>query len=202
MTSRACGAIWMLALLTPSLAAAQERRFDATLKTGATIERSEDNQRGSAAAVGLSASRAFSERWRGEVELWVPAWLEDARGEPYHRDVLVSVSAIRQLRSSGVRPFLAAGLSVSWTETRSTMCIAERVPPFGGPPELTGVSCDEPDVVATEKQTHVGAGLVLLTGAGVQIPVGDRVRIVADVRLNLAPTSVLVRPGLGIAMAF
>ena len=185
-----------------SSAAAQEPRVHASVRGGATIENSEDGLSGTVRAAGLTVALGSGPKWRGELEVWVPGFIRDDRGEPRHRDVVFSASAVRLLRSSGVTPYVVAGLSIARTEDRLTLCSANRVPPTGGAPARTLVSCDEPDVIDVMRETHTGTSGYLLAGGGVEIPLGRRVYAVADVRLSLAPVSVLVRPGVGIGLRF
>jgi hypothetical protein len=93
-------------------------------------------------------------------------------------------------------------LSLARTEDRLTLCAANREPHDGGTPVRTLVSCDAPDVIEVTRDTHTGTSGYLLAGGGVEIPIGRRVYIVADLRFSLAPTSVLVRPGVGIGFGF
>lgn len=191
----------ILLLLAASHAAAQEPGFHAALKGGVTIERAEDNLRGTVPAGGVTAAMRFSPAWRGEVEFWLPGYLERERGEGRHRDLLLSLSAIRLFGADGVRPFVLGGLSLTRTEDELTYCFAERGP-AGGPSSLSFVDCAEPDVVQTEHVERAGTGLALATGGGVEIPLGRRVNLVADVRLLLAPGGMLVRPAVGVGIAF
>jgi hypothetical protein len=93
-------------------------------------------------------------------------------------------------------------LSIARTEDWLTLCVANRVPTGSATPARTLVSCDEPDVIEVTRDKHTGTSGYLLAGGGVEVPIGRRVYIVADVRLSLAPTSVLVRPAVGIGFAF
>ena len=179
-------------LMATSLAEAQGSRIHLAAKGGATIENSEDGLNGTVPALGLTGALTLSPRWRGEFEFWLPGYLTDSRGEPMHRDVLYSVSAVRLFRDDGIRPFVLAGLSLARTEDRLTLCSTG----------LALVSCDDPDVIDMRSEKHFGSGSYLLAGGGLEIPIGRRVNIVADVRLSLAAASVLVRPGLGVSIGF
>lgn len=189
-------------LLAASPAAAQQPAFHVAAKGGATIERAEDNLEGTVPAVGLTAAMNFSPAWRGEIEFWLPDYLELEGGNGRHRDLLLSASAVRLLRSEGVRPFVLAGLSLTRTEDEQTYCFADRTRPGGGPAERSFVGCDEPDVVETQRIDRAGTGIALVTGAGVEIPLGSRVSVVADVRLLLSPGALLVRPAVGLGVGF
>lgn len=180
---------------------AQEPSFHVAVKGGAAIERAEDNLKGTVPAVAVTAAKVLSPAWRGEIEFWLPGYLELEDGGR-HRDLLLSASAVRLFRSDGVRPFVLAGLSLTRTEDEQTHCFAERVSPTGGPAGLALVGCDEPDVVEIEHTDRAGTGIALVTGGGVEIPIGRRVNVVADVRLLLAPGGILVRPALGLGIAF
>lgn len=157
-------------------AAAQEARGLLALKGGVTSEHSEDGLTGTVPAIGATAGWRFASGWRVEVELWVPGYLEDARGEPKHRDILFSGAAVRHFGSARARPYLLAGLSLTRTEDWFTR-------PVG-------------------RIKNVGTDGYLLTGGGVEIAVARRLAVVADVRVSLAPVSVLVRPGVGLALKF
>lgn len=191
-----------LLLAVSSSAAAQEPRVHVSVRGGVTVENSEDGLSGTVRAAGFTAASGFGPKWRGEIEVWVPGFIRDSRGEPRHRDVVFSASAVRLLRSGGVTPYVAVGLSIARTEDRLTLCAANRVPPGGATPARTLVSCDDPDVIDVTRETHTGTSGYLLAGGGVEIPIGRRVYAVADVRLSLAPASVLVRPGVGIGIRF
>ena len=196
----AAASVLVLAVIAP--AAAQEPRVHASVRGGATIESSEDGLSGTTRAAGFTVALPINRNWRGELEVWVPGFIKDSLGQPRHRDVVFSASAVRLLRSSGVRPYVAGGLSLTRTEDRFTLCAANREPHDGGAPVRTLVSCDSPDVIEVTRDEHTGTSGYLLAGGGVEIPIGRRVYVVADVRLSLAPTSVLVRPGVGIGFAF
>lgn len=200
VTRLAAASILVLAGLAP--AAAQEPRLHASVRGGATIEKSEDGLSGTVPAGGFTAALPINAKWRGELEIWVPGFIKDSFGRPRHRDVVFSASAVRLLRSSGVRPYVVGGLSLTRTDDWLTLCAADRVPPDGSTPVRTLVSCDAPDVIEVTRDKHTGTSGYLLAGGGVEIPIGRRVYIVADVRLSLAPTSVLVRPGVGIGFGF
>ena len=64
------------------------------------------------------------------------------------------------------------------------------------------MSCDEPDVIERRRERNDGRDGYLLVGGGLEIPIGARAHIVADLRVSLAPTSMLVRPGIGVAIGF
>ena len=163
-----------LGLVTP--AAAQEARGSLALKAGVTSEHSEDGLTGTVPAIGATAGWRFASGWGVEVELWVPGYLEDARGEPKHRDILFSGAVVRRFGSARARPYLLAGLSLTRTEDWFTL-------PRG-------------------RVKNVGTDGYLLTGGGVEVTMSRRLALVADVRVSLAPVSVLVRPGIGLALTF
>ena len=192
----------VLPLLVTSAAAAQEARFSAAVKAGISAENSEDGLTGSAPALGVTASAAVSPNWRAEAEFWLPGYLKDSNGDPKHRDILVSVSAVRVFRAGRARPFVVAGLSFTQTQDWFTFCTADRVLDPGTPPVRALVSCDEPDIIERRRERNDGRDGYLLLGSGVEVPLGSRLRIVADVRLSLAPVSVIVRPGVGLVIGF
>jgi hypothetical protein len=195
-------ALGIFALLTVSPPAlAQDQGVWSAAKAGVTTENSEDNLKGTVPAVGLTAAVPLGAGWLLEGELWVPGYLDDARGEPLHRDILFGVSAKRMFRAGRVHPYLLAGLSLTRTQDWFTFCTAERSS-GGGPAETVLVSCDESDVIDRRRERNDGTDGYALAGAGVEIPLTTRVRIVADIRLSLAPVSILVRPSLGLSFGF
>lgn len=189
-------------LITVATASAQESRFTVAVKGGATIENSEDGLTGTVPAFGLTAAVPLSRMWRGEFEFWLPGYLDDAYGEPKHRDILFSLSAVRMFREDGVRPYLVAGLSVTRTQDWFTFCTANRPIGPGGALGPAMVSCDEPDLIERRRERNDGTDGYLLAGGGVEIPLAARVKAVVDLRFSLAPVSVLVRPAVGLAFSF
>lgn len=180
-----------LVLLTATVASAQESRVQVVAKAGLTVENSEDNLTGTVPAFGLTASAAFTPNWRAEFEFWLPGYLDDARGEPKHRDILFSFSGVRMFDAGRVNPFVVVGFTVTRTEDWFTFCTASRVPPGGGSAVPTMVRCDEPDVFDVRREKNVGKDGYLLAGGGVEVPVTPNMAVVADLRFNLAPASVL-----------
>lgn len=191
----------LICLSAASAVSAQEPRFSIAGRGGATIEDSEDGLTGTAAAIGATGSFAFNCWWRGEIEFWLPQYLEDDAGEPKHRDVLFGFSAVRTFGEGRARPFVLAGVSFSRTQDWFTFCTAERAGP-GGTPVRALVGCDEPDVIERRRERNDGTDGYALVGGGVEIALTPRVNVVADLRVNLAPASVLVRPAAGIAFRF
>lgn len=188
-------------LALPALASAQDPRVWVSAKAGVTNENSEDNLNGTVPAAGITAAVPIGAGWSLEAELWVPGYLDDARGEPRHRDILFSVSAKRMFRAGKAHPYLLAGFSFARTQDWFTFCTAERSVGTGVPvPTL--VSCDAPDVIDRRRERNDGRDGYALAGAGVELPLSKRVRLVADLRLSLAPVSILVRPSVGVAVSF
>jgi hypothetical protein len=183
-------------------ASAQEARPSLVVKGGATIENSEDGLTGTVPAFGLTGSFPFSRHWRGEAEFWLPDYIDDARGEPKHRDILLSFSAVRTFGEGRAKPFVLAGLSFSRTQDWFTFCTANRVGQPGTPPAPALVSCDEPDVFDRRREKNTGTDGYLLLGSGVNVALTGRLGLVADLRVSLAPASVLVRPAVGLSIEF
>jgi hypothetical protein len=183
-------------------AAAQDTRFAVAVKAGASAESSEDNLQGTSPALGITGSMLFGQGWRGEVEFWLPGYIDDARGDPKHRDVLVSFSAIKSFGAGTVRPFVAAGLSITRTQDWFSFCTANRMRGPDAPPEPVLVSCDDPDVISQRRERNDGTDGYLLAGGGVEWRLTRRIGFVADLRLSLAPVSVIVRPGVGVVVNF
>ena len=191
-----------LTLAVAAPASAQDSRFSLAMKGGVSAESSEDNLQGTSPALGISGSAAFAHGWRGEIEFWLPGYIEDQRGDPKHRDILVSFSAVKSFDAGRVRPFLAAGLSLARVQDWFTFCTANRVLDPGGSPEPVIVSCDEPDIISRRRERNDGTDGYLLAGGGVEWLMTRRFGLVADVRLSLAPVSAIVRPGVGVVFRF
>ena len=166
------------------------------------MEKSEDGLEGTVAALGLTGAFVFNQDWRAEAEFWLPRYLDDANGDPKHRDILLSFSAVRTFRAGKTRPFVLAGLSFSQTQDWFNFCTAERSLDPGAPPERILVSCGDPNVIERRRERNDGRDGYLLVGGGLEVPIGRRASIVADLRFCLAPASVLVRPGVGVAVRF
>jgi hypothetical protein len=192
----------VIPLLVAPVVSAQEPRFAVAVKGGVSAESSEDGLSGTVPALGGTGSVNLTPKWRGEVEFWLPAYLKDEDGEPRHRDILASVSVVRMLRAGPARPFLVAGLSISRTQDWLTFCTADRMPGTGGAPVRALVSCDEPDVIDRRRERNDGTDGYVLVGGGVEMPLAPRVHLVADIRVSLAPASVVVRPAVGVAVGF
>jgi hypothetical protein len=144
----------------------------------------------------------FGPEWALEVELWVPSPIRDSAGYS-HRDILLSVSAVRMLGVQGVRPHLLAGFSLARTENRFTTCLADRLPdPPSGLPIPTIVDCAEPDVRARQRGQVNGSATYVVGGMGVEVPLWRRVHLVPEIRVHVALTSVIVRPAVGVKISF
>lgn len=201
MTPRPLSLCLFSLLALPALASAQGPTLWVAAKGGLTTENSEDNLKGTVPAFGLTASVLLGAAWSVEGEFWLPDYLEDARGEPRHRDILFGAAAKRMFRAGKVHPYLLVGFSLARTQDWFTFCTAERSSGTG-PPVPTLVSCAEPDVVDRRRERNDGTDGYALTGAGIELPLSRRVRLVADLRLSLAPVSILVRPSVGLALGF
>jgi hypothetical protein len=199
-------AITVLALATCGSVAAQTvpdpQRF-VGVKGGMHYEQAEDALSGAAAAGGLFGGIRFGPDWAVEVELWVPAFTRDSAGDRRHRDILVSVSAVRLLGAEGARPYLIGGLSFARTQNEFTTCLADRSPdPFPGPPAPTIVDCSEPDVRERRREHVNGTATYVVGGLGLEIPIWRRLRLLPEIRVHAALTSVIVRPAIGVAVDF
>jgi hypothetical protein len=192
----------IISVLTGSAVCAQEPRVSVAVKGGVTTENSEDGLTGTTPALGVTAALAFAPAWRGEVEFWLPGYLNDADGQPKHRDILLSFSAVRLFGNGRARPFVVAGLTITRTEDWFTFCTAERVPGTGGTPVPGQVDCHAPDVIERRRERNTGKDGYALVGSGLEFGISPRVNLVADVRVSLAPVSVLVRPAIGLAVRF
>jgi hypothetical protein len=189
-------------LVLGGTARAQDSRFSIAVKGGLNAENSEDNIQGTTPALGLTGSVGFAHGWRGEVEFWLPGYIEDERGDPKHRDILFSFSAVKSFGAGRARPFVVMGLSLARVQDWFSFCTAIRP---NGPNGSLGpvlVSCDEPDLIDQRRERNDGNDGYLLGGGGVEWRMNSRLGLVADIRLSLAPTSVLVRPAVGLVVNF
>ena len=194
----------LILLIGPTVTEArgQDDRFTLAIKAGLSAEHSEDNLKGTSPAIGVTGAFHFSRGWRLEGEFWLPGYIDDSRGDPKHRDVLFSVSAVKSFGSGKARPFVVLGTSFTQTQDWFTFCTANRPPMGGGTARPVLVSCDDPDVVDRRRERNDGTDGYFLAGGGVEISLTHRFGIVADVRLSLAPASVIVRPGVGLLVRF
>ena len=198
MTPRHLSLLLFTLLAFPALASAQDPRVWVTPKVGVTTENSEDNLKGTVPAVGLTVAVPLGTGWSVEGELWLPGYLDDARGEPRHRDILFGVSAKRMFRAGRMQPYLLAGFSLTRTQDWFTFCTAARSPGTGGPAVPTLVSCDEPDVIELSTQGLLMEGMRRVDEWGrllEQLPPLDPVNVsnggeirVSRIRLNQSLT--------------
>ena len=173
------------------------------VKAGVNYEQAEDSLAGAAAAGGVFGGLALGPEWALEFEFWIPWPIRDSAGDSTHRDILLSVSAVRMLGAQGVRPYLVAGLSFGRTENRFTTCLADRLPaPSSGPPVPTIVDCAEPDVRERRREQVNGSATYVVGGMGIEVPVWRRTQLVPEIRLHVALTSVIVRPSVGVKINF
>jgi hypothetical protein len=207
MTNRFCagviGALLIGAAAGASAQSAGEHSAFVGVKGGFNRENAEDGLRGGSGAGGISAGLAVTPDWTVDFELWIPAALRNGRFGSTHRDMLAGASAMRFFGRHDVRPFLLAGLSLARTEDRFTTCIADRVP-FGraGPAVPATVDCAEPDVRERRGERYTSASIFGLIGAGIDVAAGPRLRIRPEVRVNHIPTSLIVRPAVGLVVLF
>jgi hypothetical protein len=198
--------ITLLALVRCSSVAAQtapDSQGFAGVKAGANYEQAEDALAGAAAAGGLFGGIRLGHEWAVEVELWVPSSIGDSADGPRHRDILVSVSAVRTLSAAGARPYLVAGLSLARTQNEFTMCLADRSPlPSTGPPIPSIVDCSEPDVRERRREHFNGSATYVVGGLGLEVPLWRRLRLVPEIRVHVTLTSVIVRPAVGVMVNF
>jgi hypothetical protein len=174
---------------------APDRRGFVGVKAGLNHERAEDALRGTSGGGGIIAGLSFGPRWAGEVEFWLPGHIHDATGEPAHRDILFSVGVVRSFETGRVRPFLLAGLTAARTETSVTFCSAAGEP-------TTLVDCSGPDAGERISERFTTSSGYFLIGGGLDVPLGPRLRLVPDLRVHLAVTSVIVRPAIGVVFLF
>jgi len=173
------------------------------VKGGMNYEQAEDALAGTAVAGGLFGGFRLGREWAVEVELWVPASIRDSAGGPTHRDILLSFSAVRMLGADGARPYLVAGLSLANTQNEFTTCLADRSPaPSPGPPVPAIVDCSEPDVRERRREHFNGTATYVVGGVGLDLPLWRRLRLVPEIRVHVAFTSVIVRPAVGVMVNF
>jgi hypothetical protein len=199
------GLIAMAAIIGGGVASGQgvDRRASVGVKAGVNHEQAEDGLRGTVGAVGLAVRFPMGPSWGGELELWVPGFIEDGAGAPRHRDIQAGFSVVRHLGSSAPRPFVLFGGSIARTEDRFTTCLADRVSrPGTTEPVPTIVSCTEPDVRERRAERFVSSSAYAVAGAGVDVPLGSRWLLTPEVRLHAALTSVIVRASVGLAVQF
>jgi hypothetical protein len=171
-------------------------------KGGLNIERAEDDVHGTTAGGGAVAGFTFAEPWAIEAEFWLPGAIRTNPEGGRHRDTLFSVGFRRSIGSGRIRPHFLVGASVARTEDAFTTCIANRITTLSPTPQQMLVSCDEPDVVERREERFDGTSLVPMVGAGVEIALTERVRLVPDVRVQVGITSVIVRPAIAVAFVF
>jgi hypothetical protein len=171
-------------------------------KGGLNIERAEDDVHGTTAGGGAVAGFTFAEPWAIEAEFWLPGAIRTNPEGGRHRDALFSVGFRRSIGSGRIRPHFLVGASVARTEDAFTTCIANRITTLSPTPQQMLVSCDEPDVVERREERFDGTSLVPMVGAGVEIALTERVRLVPDVRVQVGITSVIVRPAIAVAFVF
>jgi len=185
--------------------ATAEGRRSVGIKVGANHEQAEDGLRGTASAGGISVGFPINRSWSGEVELWVPAFIRNANGDPRHRDIQASFSMVRYFGAGRVRPYLLAGASIARTDERFTTCIADRVPlssPGSGLATPTIVACSESDVRERRHERFGSTPAYVLGGAGFEVALGPRLRLATEIRVHAAPTSVIVRPSAAVLVLF
>jgi hypothetical protein len=199
-------AIILLALALCSSVAAQpvsDSQPFVGVKAGMNYEQAEDGLSGAAVAGGFVGGITLGTEWELELELWIPSSIRDSAADSRHRDILLSVSAVRMLGAQGVRPYLLAGLSFARTENTFTTCLADRSPaPSSGPGIPTIVDCAEPDVREHRREQANGSATYVVGGLGIEVPLWRRVHLVPEVRVHVALTSVIVRPAVGVKINF
>ena len=202
-------AVTLLALAVVSGAAAQGGDVEhsggfAGVRAGLNHEQAEDALAGTSGAVGIFAGVRTGRDWAAEIELWVPGSLRDATGNP-HRDILVGVGAVRRFGANRSRSYLLVGFSVARTQNEFTTCFADSRPASPGPagePGRTVVDCSEPDVTERRRERFTGTSTYLTGGAGVEVPLRPRIRLLPEIRTHLAIGSIIVRPTVGVRFDF
>jgi hypothetical protein len=174
----------------------------AGVKGGLNIEQAEDDLHGVTGGGGVFAGFTFAAPWAFEAEFWRPGAIRTNPEDGRHRDTLFSVGFRRSFGSARVKPYILVGASLARTEDAFTTCIANRATPISPTPEQMLVSCSDPDVVERRSERFVGTSLLPLVGAGVEIALTERVRLIPDVRVQVWITSVIVRPAIALGVTF
>jgi hypothetical protein len=175
------------------------------LKAGMNHEQAEDGLTGSTRAAGVLAGLRFGPGWAGEFEIWVPGTIRDAADDDTHRDVLASLSVIRRFDGRRLRPYLLVGLSFARTTNGFTTCIADRPasPSLDSSPLVPNiVDCSEPDVRERRRDHFNSTSAYVVAGAGIEVPLWRRLRLAPELRVHVAPASVIVRPAVGLMIDF
>jgi hypothetical protein len=194
--------VWLLIDVTASSAQTASTRGFVALTAGINVERAEDDLRGASAGGGAIVGLTISNQWAVEGEFWYPGAIRTGAQESGHRDILAGANIRRSFGRDRVRPHLLAGLTVGRTEDELTTCTAMR-PQFGSDaPVAALVSCAEPDVIDRRIERFASLSIFPLVGAGVDIELGARWRLIPMVRFQLAPTSVIVRPAVAVGLTF
>ena len=188
-------------LVTTTDAEAQDSRGYVAFKAGLNTERAEDNLRGSSVGGGVVAGLRFSDAWALEAEFWLPAYIRKHPEGGRHRDTLFGVS-MRRAFGTGVRPHVLFGLSAGRTEDEFTTCGAVRSSPGSATPVPMLVSCTDPDVTERHQERFSSISLVPLVGAGLEIPLGARARLIPDVRVQVGVGTVIIRPAVALGFTF
>jgi len=192
----------MLSAVSAHSQPAAEPRGYVAVKGGLNIERAEDDLHGTTAGGGAIAGLTFAEPWAIEAEFWLPGAIRTNPENGRHRDTLFSVGFRRSFGAERFRPHVLVGASIARTEDAFTTCIANRPTPVSPTPQQMLVSCSDPDVVERRQERFVGTSLFPLVGAGVEIALTDRVRLIPDVRVQVWITSVIVRPAIALGIVF
>lgn len=204
-TTTASRAVLMSAFVIgmPAAGAAQPPRDSrpyVAVKGGLNAESAEDGVSGSSGAAGLAVGFGRGGAWTFEVEFWLPDYID--LGGKTHRDTLVSAAFIRPFGTRSVRPHILVGASAGRVEERSTICFAMRQPPGSSASVRTLVPCEDDDVIDRQRDERSNGALYGVAGAGLEIPLGRRVQLVPEVRVNLAITAVILRPAVALRIAF
>jgi hypothetical protein len=193
---------WLLADVPASGAQTTPARGFVALTAGINVERAEDDLSGTSAGGGAIAGLNIDDAWAIEGEVWYPGAIRTRSRDGGHRDILAGASIRRSFGRGRARPHLLAGLTVGRTQDEFTTCTAIR-PAFGSNmPVAALVSCADPDVVDRRIERSASVSFLPLLGAGVEIEVGRRWRLIPAVRLQVWPASVIVRPAIAVGLAF
>lgn len=193
---------WLLADVSASGAQTTPTRGFVALTAGINVERAEDDLRGTSAGGGAIAGLNVGDAWAIEGEVWYPAAMRTSSRDGEHRDILAGANIRRSFGRGRARPHLLAGFTVGRTEDEFTTCTAIR-PAFGSNiPVAVLVSCADPDAVDRRIERSASVSFFPLIGAGVEIAVSRRWRLIPVVRLQVWPTSIIVRPAIALGLTF
>jgi hypothetical protein len=202
---RCGGVVFVMSLCVAAPPAAAQVSADRgwiAARAGVNVERSEDDLRGDVPGGGVAVAFALQRAWSPEIEFWYPGWIRTDATDGRHRDILAAVAVRRRFGSGWLRPYLLVGGSIARTETQFRTCTGLVRPPGAGEDVVAVISCADAAVIASALEKNSSVSLFALGGAGAEIALTRKLRLLPDVRVDFAVTAVIMRPSLGIAVVF